>query len=142
MGILPRITAQLVVTGNTLDSDEFSKSVGLLPTRTWRAGDLIGSSILRRKSHGWVLGVPPRRTFDTDECVKDLLAALGPNAGRLRAALAHNLDIAACVSCSGYFVDTVPSVCIAAELIDQIAALGASLDVDLIACSLIADDQG
>jgi len=105
--------------------------ITLAPTRTWRAGDIIGKSKLKRKQDGWAFGLPQREAIELDALLRELLDAVEPHKDRIAQAVSRfSLEIE--VACAIYIRDETPVCNLAAETIQRLAALGGDLDLDLI----------
>jgi len=100
---------------------------GLNCQRSWRIGERRGKSGIVEEDNGCVVesGLPKSATLD--EHMAALLAVLAPCTAQLRS-LSEHTDIE--LSCVVYG-KTVPALNFSRKTIDQIAGLGASLDIDL-----------
>jgi len=131
MGPKPIIEVALKLTGNGLVPEEATALIQLAPTKTWRLGDRVQETELRRKNDGWVFALPKRETYDMNTLLQDLLNAIEPYTDKIReAARVFRLD--AEISCGVDIRGETPAGWLASETISRIASLGASLDIDLI----------
>ena len=126
-----RISCELRLLGHNLDHHAITAALGVEPTRTWRFGDSIQGTCLRRDRDGWVLASTGGDQLDVAATVSGLVQTLRPMEGRI-GKLRREAAVDVVVSCGVYIVDAAPSMYLAGELIEALAALGASLDVDLI----------
>jgi hypothetical protein len=126
------LRAEFVLLGDALDHGAITSAVGLSPTATWKAGDQIRGTKLRRDRDGWVWGTPKRDGLDLEVPLRELLEALSNAAPAIRSILKRG-SVEAVISCAVYVVNgAVPAVCLPHRMLAAIAELGASLDVDVI----------
>lgn len=127
-----KISAHYLLTGFDADPAEITASLGIAPTKTWRAGDPFDSrSGLRRRRNGWVLGSDLEDSRDLEEHVQSVLRkfqATWPEAVRLSEQ--YDAEIQCVIYCYGR---EVPSIHFDKETVVRVAELGAGIDVDLYA---------
>jgi|ERR1051325_3506247 hypothetical protein len=120
-----RVIVSLTITTDR-DPSEVSDLVGLQPSKTWRAGDLIGSTARRYQQGGWQLSSPS--FADVEPAVDQLLSAIAVRTDELRGiAREAQLQIGIVVYANAF----VPAILLRADQVKTIADLGASIDVDL-----------
>lgn len=125
---LPELSVQLVVTGE-FNPSELTLVAGLAPTRTWRRGDPFGRARRSRKDDGWVCGIDGVRTVDLPELVRRLLGVLANCKTSIRGfANEHNLYLA--IRCGIVVTDQQPNTFFSSEIVTEVAAMGAALDID------------
>lgn len=56
--------------------EELTRIIQLEPTETWRAGEPVQSTKLKREKDGWVFSLPRREAHDIGSVLTELLAAL------------------------------------------------------------------
>lgn len=129
---MAKITCDFVLTGHGLDPAILTQALSIQPTRTWREGEHIQRTPLRRKKDGWLLSTGPMESMDVQEVALPLLATLRPLAHKLRA-LAVELGVEADIS---YTVivgegESVPAIHFDRAMLEIVNQLHAGIDVDL-----------
>ena len=106
-----------------------TRALGITPTAVWSQGDAIPPSSVRRKSNGWLLrSEASPRVVDLEPHVKWLLSKLPSSLDVLKEGCATwYAEISVIVNLR----DGAPVLHLPSELLGQVAALGASLDVDV-----------
>lgn len=127
----PQIDVALKLTGAKFVPDEVTRLVGLTPTRTWRSGDQIQGTELKRKQDGWVFGLRYRETYDMDSLLNELLDSIWPHLEQIKE-VAKSLHLKTEISFGTYVREETPTCWFAAATIQRVSELGADLDVDLI----------
>jgi hypothetical protein len=126
-----RIGSDLRLLAHGLDHQAITAALGLPPTAVWRAGDLIKGTRLQRDTDAWVYGLGTEDQLDIAASLRRLLAVVEPIAPiiqQLRRAASAEVRI----SCAVYMEDATPSAYLSRDIIEAVAKLGASLDIDLI----------
>jgi hypothetical protein len=130
---VPTVFASFSLTGGEdFDPDTITVATGLMPFRQWRTGDDDKHGRKRRHSF-WAFEVGPDETFDHAAQVESLLDQIEPYADIIREAVA-GLDVAAQIGlwwgevCEG---ESTPSLHFPADLLERIARLPATLDIDV-----------
>lgn len=129
----PEMDVTLELTGDGFSPEEVTRAIGLAPTKTWRAGDLVQGTQVRRRHDGWVFGLPYRRAHDMEALLKELLDALGPYAARIAGAI-EKFRLKSTIS-FGVYIDVrgqTPSCFFTAGTLTRLANLRADLNIDLI----------
>lgn len=124
-----RILAALTLTG-AFDPAEITRQIGIEPTQTARRGDSIQKTKIRHKTDVWSLSTGKQESLDLDALVRMILDQIGeraPAVAAIRAALSLDAEIA----CAVYVEGQTPAISLDRETVARIAALGASIDVDL-----------
>jgi hypothetical protein len=126
------ITPWLILKGSDIDFAAVTAILGVQPTVTWRLGDRVGNSLVRRKYDAWVLSIPGIDTFEIEDAIKGLLNHLGDAVEQVRSACSE-LGLSATVFCGVDFVENrTPAVVLENELLQIIVSMGAAVEVDLI----------
>lgn len=68
-----RIRTEFQLTGEGFDPDKVTTLVGIDPTKTWRKGDRIPSTILIEKYTGWTISSPEETSIHLDKQIVRLL---------------------------------------------------------------------
>ncbi len=115
-----------------LPPDEITSLLKIMPTRTWRTGDLKQEkSILRHSERGWELGSELPASNALGEHFKHLTDALVPSFEVLGSFGAKWTKHFACALY--YPADEPPELSLDSDTLRAIANLQASLDIDLYA---------
>lgn len=122
------VTAAFVVSNYECRHSSITTALGVEPTDTWEPGDLIAKSTRSRKERGWRIRsiLPPDQTVRAH--ASHVVGLLKPNftvlssIGVYRAWLSFAVRI--------YGLDR-PPLSLESELLSQLAALKASMDIDL-----------
>lgn len=114
----------------TFDPDEITKRLGIEPTRQFRAGEprILGSG--HRRRDGWILEVGPARTYEIDDLLKQIQAAVTASPEEIRRVSAE-LNVEAVLTCEVQSDSSMPSLCFADEFVQWAASIGAAIDVDI-----------
>lgn len=131
MATKPLVEVALRFTGQGFAPEDVTRLVGLTPTKTWRLGDAIQQTQLRRKCDGWVIGLPSREAYDMDNVLRELLDILAPHEDRIAEA-ARQFALAVEISVGVYISGETPASLFSADTIRRLSSLQASLDIDLI----------
>lgn len=127
----PQIEVLLTLTGQGFSPEDVTAMISLAPTKTWRAGDLIGKSKLKRKQDGWAFGLPKREALEVDALLQELLDAVEPYKGGIAQVLSRfSLEIE--VACVIYIEEVAPVFTITADTMRRLVALGSDFDIDII----------
>jgi len=121
------IYAYFLLNGFECEPDEITNLMGVNPSETWAAGELIGKSILRRKTNGWRLKSRLDEPIWLERHVQDVIAQLTvhwPDIVQLC------LQYEAMVNCVCRVYDTFPAIHFGRETVRRVAELNAWIDVD------------
>ena len=127
----PLVEVAIKLTGHGFAPEDVTAAVGLAPTKTWRLGDQIQQTALRRKHDGWLFGIPQRETYDMEAMLCELLTAIEPYHESLNDAISR-FHLQKVISFGVYINDQTPTCYFTDETLRRIARLGVSLDIDLI----------
>ena len=124
-----RISAALTLTGSGCEPDEISKQVGTTPTETWKLGERIQNTMLRREHNGWSLSTGLQESDDLGQQMRTLLDQLRPYFFELKDCCTRwNLN--AEIACVIYSEGEIPAIHFDHDIIEGFAELGAEIDVD------------
>jgi hypothetical protein len=125
-------SAAFTLTGLELDPDAASARLGIVPTKTWRAGDPIdGRTTLRYRHSGWRLqSALGKSAHHLEDHIETLLAQLQPAWSPLTGLCARYDGEFSCVI-RLHPDDQAPAMHFANDVIGRIAELNAEIDIDL-----------
>jgi len=112
------------------DPAEITKRLGIEPTGQFRAGEPRPSGLGHRRRNGWILKVDPESTFEIDELLKQIQAAVTATPEQIRQ-VSSELDVEAVVTCEVQATSAMPSLWFSHELVRWAASIGAAIDVDI-----------
>ncbi len=123
------ISASLTITGLDFDPQDITDKLGIIPTKTWKIGDLIHpKGTIKRKHNGWVLKSNLSKDNDLEAHIKSLLEQLQPVWDRVQE-ISHKYDTE--ISCVIYTDGEVPSIHLDQEIINKSHQINAEIDIDL-----------
>lgn len=124
----PTIRVFLDITDFECAPEAVSQSLGVKPTRTWKAGDLVGSTGPTWPTNGWRLerlggGAPDleQRVLELLNDLPDDLGALSQVTSSWEGQLSFVVELA----------DEAPGMYFSVETLRRVERLGISLDIDL-----------
>ena len=126
------IQLDLVLTQFKEEADEISSILGLKPTKSWRQGDQIQRTTLKRKENGWDLssGISPSEGFEKH--LASLIQQIRPSIHKF-AQLPSNTEIE--LSCAVHIHEegeqSLPWIHLDHKTITILNQLGADVDFDL-----------
>jgi hypothetical protein len=126
----PLIEVALRLTGQGFSPDDVTALVQLAPTKTWRLGDVVQGTILRRKHDGWVFGLPQRHTYDMDAYLRELLDLVEPCRNGMAKAV-KRFALKKEISFAVYIKQQTPTCWFGTDTLRRLSALGADLDIDI-----------
>jgi hypothetical protein len=118
---------RLKITSATHDPDYISGVLGVPCERGWRIGENRPKTTIKEKMNGWILNSGLENTAPLEDQIKSLLKRVEPLRARMRQHLVGDLTELSCV----IYADSPPALNFDVDVIANIAALGASLDIDL-----------
>ena len=127
-----QIATSFSLTGN-FNPDELSRTLGLQPTRTWRAGDSVGKRSIDRADDGGAIEVPRVDSLDVADQIAKLLTILEARLSDLFIVTAK-YKLVSIVACAVYVEaadGTPPAMHFPPETIARLNEMGTSLDIDL-----------
>lgn len=108
------------------DPAQITKILGVQPTKTYRKGDVIENTILKKKSSGWEFRVDAEENLDLEVLINKILNIF-VDKERLKDAIrlgkAH-------LNCVLYVKDNEPTLQLSSEVIKKISELDCSLWID------------
>jgi hypothetical protein len=123
------IYAYFSLIGKELDPEEITAKTGIIPTKTWRVGDLINlRAKLRKKHSGWSVYSSVEKTADLEEHLKSILALLQRGwLPLVELSKCYKAEIACVIY---YRSGSVPAIHFDKSIIDKVHQLNAEIDVD------------
>lgn len=118
---------RLKIISRSLSPEEMGAAVGIPCDKSWRAGDKRRGTIIIEKENGWVIDSNSRKDAELSSQLAELLKKVQPYGAELRALSMNNTVEVSCV----IYADSAPALYFEKDMIGAIAALGASLDIDL-----------
>ena len=125
----PLIELHFSLISETLKKDEILELTPFKPTRSWQQGELILQSIMCYKHSGVRLTLPSIHSFYVDDAVTELLHFLAPYQFAI-GRMTSNMPIEAEIACVAY-CERPPAIYLSPISVKQIAAMGASFDLDM-----------
>lgn len=130
----PIVTLYFDFYGKSFDPEEISKRLAMEPTYQFQKGDPIPPLDLRnRRRDGWTLKVGSVETFEIDDLLDQLKAAVTASPEAIKEVLSE-FDVGAEVTCEivpGW--ESFPAMVFPADFIEWAAAREATVSVDVIA---------
>ena len=124
------ILSSVTLTGASFDPEQVTDALGIEPTKTWRIGEPIQNTLLKRKHNGWSVATPRQESLDLGKQLRDLLRELEPKFSSI-AALRERFGFDVEVSCAIYINGETPSMHLDRETLSMVERLGAEIDFDL-----------
>jgi len=107
---------------------KITKILGIMPSKTWKKGDIISNTIRKHGSNGWLYFSPCDYYRDSiDKQVDILLDIIYPKKKNFLS-LPESCFIE--LSCVVYSYKERPIICFSAEQVRKLAEIGACIDVD------------
>ena len=128
----PQILAELIIFGDEkFDPTAVSSACGIEADQTWRIGDRIGTSTMKRESNAWVLSTEYTEGLDVATVLRPLLVRAAP-ARELIRSLARRDGLEVQMSICIQAADVSPAISFEPAIVAELHSLGAGLDIDLI----------
>jgi hypothetical protein len=127
--VYPELRTQFSLRGTGLVPSNITETLGVQPSRVWRAGHRTSPRRNPPTVDGWVLQVGPHVALDFRDQIDELLEQLRPIAAKVRA-LRDMHDLTIQVNCVAYIADVVPALYFTPEQLRVIQELDATIDVD------------
>lgn len=126
----PEMSVALTFTGAGFDPDGVTATLGLEPTETWRFGDRILNTRLKREHDGWSLSTGRKKEIELENQVRSILEKVQSRLNKVKSVSdEHDLDVE--LACVVYVADETPSMHLDSEVVELMAELGAEIDIDL-----------
>lgn len=125
-----RIRTEFQLTGEGFDPDKVTTLVGIDPTKTWRKGDRIPSTILIEKYTGWTISSPEETSIHLDKQIVRLLKPIVLVKEKIIEAY-NTYGLEAELSCFVFVEGQTPVIHFDSQIVKLAAELGAEIDVDL-----------
>ena len=127
----PEMQVGLRLFGDGFSPEEVTRTVGLQPTKTWRKGESVQNTLIRRKVDGWAFELPYEKTLELEEMIRRLLDKLEPYREKL-VEVSRDLGLNMQFEWVMYIANQAPKGHIAADVMQRVASYGADLDMDII----------
>ena len=124
----PQVTMYFDFYG-TFDPTEITKRLGIEPASQFKAGDPRPFGSGGRRRDGWMLKAGPVDTFEIDDLLKQLQAAVTATPEQIRT-VSSELGVEAVVTCEVQATSSAPSLWFSNEFVQWAASIGAAIDVD------------
>ena len=124
----------LRLTGQDFSPETITRLLGVSPNKTWRLGDAVQNTLLKRKHDGWEFSIPQQAGLDLEEKLCALLDIFKSHKQRLFE-VCDRFGLDAEIACAMYVTDEAPIMHLSSRTMKRIAALNADLDMDLILLS-------
>lgn len=127
-GPVTMLRSTFLLSADEFDPEEVTRRLGLLPTRTWRLGDPVPGTLLRRKSTAWLIDSGKEATVDLAE---QATRVLGPAFSQESAVsrLRQELGLTVTLSCAVYLENERPDIHFSPDLLIGLTRLRAEIDV-------------
>jgi len=127
------ISVDFILVGIDLDPNVITDKLGIIPTKTFLAGDLIQPKASPRwKRNGWMLESKIEKSAELEEHINSVFEQLQPGWYKLK-------DICqiyeALIDCVVYTYEYIPAICFDKDIVQKAAELNAKIDVDIIISS-------
>ncbi|HBB34111.1 MAG TPA: hypothetical protein DDZ80_31015 [Cyanobacteria bacterium UBA8803] len=124
-----KISVSFRLAGIDFNPEEITALVGIIPSKTWKIGDLIDPrSSIRRKCNGWSLESKLDKSTNLDEQIKSVFEQLQPGWQSLVEICARH---DALIDCAIYVYKQVPAIHFDKDIVRKATELNAEIDVDL-----------
>lgn len=124
------ILSSFTLTAPSFDPEDITRRIGLEPTKTWKTGDRVQGTQIRRKHSGWVWSMPREESLDLGKQVAALLERLGPFLSRINE-VREELGLDAEISCAIYIEGQTPAVHFDRSVMSRVNQLEAEIDLDI-----------
>jgi hypothetical protein len=138
--VLPEVYACLWVSG-TFDPALLTELFGVQPKKAHRAGDPILRGATRAATDMWHYSTEQEATFDLPDHIESILAMVRPHVARFnefRQAYEVEVEVHLIV----WMDDQAPIGLLTPSMINEIAAIGAALEIDLYRLSAPTHENG
>lgn len=132
---LPKVQLYFRFYGDSFDPDEISRRLGLIPTTSYKPGDVITKDGKgKRLGYGWVLKVDGGRTIEIDDLLREFRQQVDVSPTLVRQ-VSQKLGVQPAIVCGvgAEAADVMPALVFPDDFIGWAADLGAALYVDVIA---------
>lgn len=120
----------LRIVGSGSNPEEISTLLGVQPTHTWRPGDRVEQSQVRRETTGWAINSDLKETAELDAHVKHVFTLLPSNLAEIGSERLAGFEVE--LSCAVYTTGEMPSLNLSPAALALLHRAGASLDIDII----------
>jgi len=127
LGMTNRNIVRLQILSDSRTPEAISETLGIQGGSSWHAGDAVGVTLIRQRSHGWELRSGLPESASVQEQLGCLLERVGGVNDRVEML---SKDARIVVSCVVY-CNEQPNPYLGSKLVHGISALGADLDFDI-----------
>ena len=127
--------------GTDVLPEQIEELVGLKPTASWRQGESIPRTALKRKENNWQFGFPRERDPDIEEMLTRFLDELEPYRTRIVEAQ-QRVNLKCTLTCIIYVDEQSPVSYLHKQTLERVVALGAALDIHIVPILLDDDEHG
>lgn len=128
--MVPRVKIAFTLTGQGVEPEWITESLGVQPTSTWRLGEQVARTSIQRKHDGWRLSTEEVETVDLPGQVRRLLVQLEPHIDAIRR-LCDTKELEAELNCIVYVNDAFPVLHFDSDVVELIQRLKAEIDLDI-----------
>lgn len=133
-----KISAYFRLSGQNLEPEDITALVGVIPTNSWRTGDLIDPRLKkRRKYNAWIVESQLDKSAELDEHIKAVFEKLQPGWESL-VKISPQFDTFICGVIYAY--SYIPAINFDKYIIQKAGELNAGIDVDLY--SFLENEKG
>ena len=124
------IFVYFMLTGKDFNPEAITDKLGIAPTKTFRAGELIQAKASPRwQQNGWLLESSLHKSAELEEHIKSICEKLQPGWNTLRE-LGQVCE--AVFDCAVYVYEYVPALCLEKNIVKKVAELNARIVLDVI----------
>ncbi len=125
------IKVSFILTGIGVKPDKITKFIGIIPTKTWRMGEKIQNSSLKRKQDGWCLSSKETESIDLNYEIEKLINIILPAKKKI-VEICEKYQIESEISCVvNLHGNETPAINLKKATIKNIYELDSSIDIDL-----------
>jgi Domain of unknown function (DUF4279) len=125
------IAVALRLTGQDFSPEKVTPLLGVSPTKTWRIGDTVQNTLLKRKHDGWEFALPLQAALDLEAQLCALLDLFESRRDSILE-ICERFGLEVEVACAVYVTDEAPIMHLSPRIMRRIATFNADLDIDLI----------
>jgi hypothetical protein len=136
-----KILAEFILTGINFNPEEITSFLGIAPTKTWRLGDQIQTSLLTYKHDGWLLSTGEEESLDLNNQLRSVIDQLKPHFSKIKEVCAR-LNLEAEIGFAVYVENgETPALHFDKDIVQIAADLNAEIDIDLYVFSSSEEDS-
>lgn len=124
------IKIHFTLTGK-FEPEEITSSLCIVPTKTWRFGDLIDNTHATYKHDGWRLSSDETESLDLNEQIMKIINVFHPYSLQLKE-ICKKLDLDSEIACAICIEnDQYPSIHFNREVLSKISDMNTEIDIDI-----------